>query len=181
MAAALVQTEGQVAGGKDIFLRLIDKLVFAVTLLLALQVPVLADHYHQFLAGYYESTRQQIEGYEATARRHQYPNLQAMIDDHRRNPTPSVRTDAEQKQQTLIHYGELAQALKLFEQGNLLEKAGYMFSPTRLGMLHQTIANFKPGLPLTPEGLGFGVLVGLILNTILLLPWVGRNRRRPTS
>jgi hypothetical protein len=59
--------------------RLIDKLVFGFILVIALQLPQLADHYQQFLSGLYESTRWQVEGYEATAKEYHYADVDAMI------------------------------------------------------------------------------------------------------
>lgn len=158
--------------------RLLDKLIFALALLVALQVPLLADHYRQFLSGLYESTQWQVDGYEATARQHEYPDLKAMIDHHLQNNVPSVRTDAEQKLATLDTLETLKQGLLLFEQGNLFNKAAYMFSPARYTYLKTVLSNFSPGVPLSVNGLVFGVAVGLILNYLIILPFVFFPRRK---
>ncbi|WP_299196183.1 DUF2937 family protein [uncultured Amphritea sp.] len=160
--------------------RLLDKLVFGVALLLALQIPQLADHYQQYLSGWYESTRWQVEGYEATARQFGYPNIRAMIEQHQRNSEPSVRADAQQKLATLDLYNELQQGMAVFANGNLLTKSVYMFNPARYHYLEDTLDNFKPGIPLTVEGLAFGVIMGLLLNIIITQPcaFIARRFRR---
>lgn len=157
--------------------RLFDKLTFGVTLLLALQVPQLADHYQQFLAGMYASTQWQVEGYKATAKAFGYPDVRSMIQQHQQNSEPSVRADARQKLATLDQYAELQQGIAVFANGNLLNKTLYMFTPSRYSYLEKTLDNFKPGLPLTSEGIVFGVVVGLLLNLMLTQPCVFLARR----
>lgn len=155
-----------------------DKLIFAATLLFALQVPQLADHYQQLLAGWFESTKWQVEGYEATAREFGYVDARAMIERHQQNSEPSVRADAEQKLATLALYEELKSGIALFREGNLLSKSIYMFAPSRFNYLEKTIENFKPGIPLTTSGLLFGAVVGLTLNFIVTQPFLFFIRRR---
>ncbi|MGI2013579.1 DUF2937 family protein [Shewanella oncorhynchi] len=164
--------------------RLIDKLVFGFILVIALQLPQLADHYQQFLSGLYESTRWQVEGYEATAKEYHYADVDAMIARHQQNEEPSVRADAEQKVQTLALYKALTQGVAIFNSGNLFEKTAYMFNPVRIDYLEKTISNFKPGIPLTSSGIGFGVLVALVVHYLGSIPfilWARRNKRLKTS
>ncbi|MGL5047200.1 MAG: DUF2937 family protein [Shewanella sp.] len=164
--------------------RLIDKLVFGFILVIALQLPQLADHYQQFLAGSYESTRWQVEGYEATAKEYHYADAEAMIAQHQQNEAPSVRADAAQKLQTLVLYQELTLGVAMFNVGNLFEKTAYMFNPVRFDYLKKTISNFTPGIPLTSSGIGFGVLVALVahyLGSIPFMLWARRNKRLKTS
>lgn len=150
---------------------LFDKLLFGVTLLIALQIPQLSDQYQQFLSGLYQSTKWQVQGYEATAIKHDYPNVNAMIEHHLQNDVQSVRTDAQQKQVTLQTYEKLSVAMRLFEQGNLFSKTVYMFNPQRYHYLQQTLVHFTPGIPLTMSGILFGIIGGLILNYLLILPF----------
>lgn len=164
--------------------RLIDKLVFGFILVIALQLPQLADHYQQFLSGLYESTRWHVEGYEATAKEYHYADVDAMIARHQQNEEPSVRADAEQKVQTLALYKALTQGVAIFNTGNLFEKTAYMFNPVRFDYLEKTISNFKPGIPLTSSGIGFGVLVALVVHYLGSIPfilWARRNKRLKTS
>lgn len=157
--------------------RLIDKLIFAATLFLALQVPQLADQYQQFLAGLYESTHWQVQGYNHTAKNFGYPDANAMIQHHRQNSVPSVRADAEQKLATLAQFELLKQGVTLFTNGNLISKTLYMAAPSRYHYLKKTLDNFTPGIPLSTEGITFGVIVGLLLNLLIMAPIRFANRR----
>ncbi len=158
--------------------RLIDKLVFGLILVMALQLPQLADHYQQFLSGLYESTRWQVEGYEATAKQYQYADAQEMIAHHQVNQEPSVRADAEQKLQTLELYTQLEQGMEIFKAGNLFEKTAYIFNPARFDYLEKTLSNFKPGIPLTASGIGFGVVVALVVHYLGSMPFILWARRK---
>jgi hypothetical protein len=151
--------------------RLCDKLMFAVALIITLQVPQLADHYQQHLAGLYQATQFQVIGYRDTAKKHGFSSVATMIERHLSNTEPSVRTDAQQKRATLSLYTDLSRGMQVFKQGNFFEKLVYMFSPQRFTRLKNTLDNFKLGIPLTFTGIAFGVVCALLINQLLMLPY----------
>lgn len=158
--------------------RLLDKLVFGVALIVALQMPLLVDHYHQYLSGWYKATQWQVDGYEATAKAHQFADAQAMIENHLKNTEPSVRTDAEQKLATIELLANLRLGMDTFATGNLLEKMLFMLHPDRIHVLKDVTQNFKPGIPLNPGGLAFAVVFALLLNFLIMLPFRVFGSRR---
>lgn len=148
-----------------------DKFLFGALLLLVLQVPILADHYGQFISGYFDATKHQVEGFEATAAAHQFADVNSMIDVHLKNPEASVRTDAAQKLQTLQEYETLKTAVQIFAQGNIFEKAFYMFKPSGWKMLRSVLPNFKPGIPLSVEYFIYAFFIAWLLGAaIMALP-----------
>lgn len=152
-------------------LRIVDKLIFGAALLLALQMPLLADHYHQYLSGLYKATKWQVDGFETTAKANEFADVKAMIDNHLQNSEPSVRDDARQKLATVDLLAELTQGMAVFEHGYLVEKILFMLHPDRIEALKDVAQNFKPGIPLTFSGLGFGAVLALIVNMLLMLPF----------
>lgn len=158
--------------GLHMILRFLDKLLFGVALIAALQIPQLADHYHQYLSGLHSSTQWQIKGYEATAATYEYANAKAMIEHHLQNDVPSVRMDAQQKLATLDQFEDIQSGITIFNSGNLLEKTLYMFNPENYQYLSETLTNYKLGIPLTLEGFIFGITVGLLVNLLISLPFV---------
>lgn len=161
--------------------RLLDKLVFGVALIVALQMPLLVDHYHQYLSGWYKATQWQVDGYEATAKTHQFADAQAMIENHLKNTEPSVRADAEQKLETLELFADLRLGMDTFATGNLLEKMLFMLHPDRIHVLKDVTQNFKLGIPLNPSGLAFAVVFALLLNFLIMLPFRFFGRRSTYS
>lgn len=152
------------------FTRLIDKLIFGLSLIVALQVPQLADHYQQFIFGLYQATHAQVLGYQQTASLHEYENVNAMIAHHLQNDVKSVRTDAQQKLDTLALHEHLTELNKVFDSGNLIEKAYTMLQPANYSYLEKTLTNFTLGVPLSMNAIGFGVLFALLLNAVITSP-----------
>ncbi len=150
----------------------VDKFVFAASVILMLQVPQLVDQYQQFLAGYFEATRLQVEGYRATAEKHGYADIRAMIEVHLTNNVASVRTDSQQKLNTLQDYEDIKRGMAIFASENILTKALYMLAPGRYGFLEKTLSNFTFGIPVSLNGLLFGVIAGIVLSSTLTLPFV---------
>ena len=159
-------------------LRFIDKLVFGLLLILALQIPQLAEHYHQFISGQLDSVSWQVKGYELTANKYEYASVEDMITHHLQNSVASVRDDAKQKLATLEQYHELMAANKLFTDSNLVSKAIFMFNPTRYQTLEKALKNYTLGIPITFDGISFAVIVALSLNCLLFLPlyWVKKKK-----
>jgi hypothetical protein len=158
--------------------KLLDKLVFTVALLCSLQLPLLVEHYHQYLSGWYYATEQQVEGYQATAEAHQFASLQAMIEQHLTNADPSVQTDARQKLVTVDLLAELSLGMDIFAKGNLPEKIWYMLQPGRIGQLGAVVQNFKPGIPLILSDLLYAFVLALVLNMLVVLPFRLVNNKK---
>lgn len=157
--------------------RILDKLVFGATLLIALQIPLLLDHYQQFLSGLYESTRWQVEGYEETAMKYEYASVLAMIRHHLQNDVKSVREDAQQKLATLERYEDLRIGMRLFASDQFIEKVVYVFNPSRYSYLQKTVQNFQIGIPLSATGFAFGVVSAVIINLIVTWPIAALSKR----
>lgn len=154
----------------NFFFNIVEKIVFGALLLLLFQVPILADHYLQFVSGYYEATSKQVEGFKQNAAQHQYPDVYAMIDDLSKNSNSVVRTDAEQKMQTMREYEELKLTIASLQNGNIVERAWFMFNPARWETLQKVAVNFKPGIPLGLNDIVFAVIVALLLSTFVIWP-----------
>ncbi len=155
-----------------VFKRLIDKLIFGVALLGALQTPILLAHYQQFLSGQYDVLGALMNDYQENAVAHGYSGAGAMIEHHAQNEVASVRADAELKREQLTQFDALSTGMKVFSQGNLLQKVWYVFQPKRFATLQKVTANFKPGLPLTIETLVFAFVIALLVSWLVTLPFV---------
>lgn len=155
----------------NFIINIFDKILFGILLLLFFQVPILSDHYLQFVSGYYEATSKQVEGYKQNAAQHNYPDVYAMIDDLRVNSNDVVRTDAEQKLQTMHDYEELKKTIAALKEGNIYQRAWFMFNPARWETLKKVHENFKPGIPLSLNDIGFSVLTALVLSILLTWPF----------
>lgn len=149
---------------------IIDKIVFAALLLALFQLPILADHYHQYLQGYVDAGEKNLQQITQLAEQYHYPNVQAMLDEHQRNSTASVRADAQLKLQQIDQHRQAQAALAVFEHQSLWQQTLYMGNPTNLPQLKAVLQNFAPGIPLTPRYLLLCVVVALAFNLLAALP-----------
>lgn len=145
---------------------IVDKLFFGVILLSLMQLPLLADHYLQYLQGYADAVEIEVLHYQKLANQYGYPNVEALIDAHKNSSLPSVKADAEHKSQKITELAQLKQGVALLTQGNLAKKVLYILSPNRSDTLLSVTQNFKPGIPLTPRYLLFCTLLALLLNIV---------------
>jgi hypothetical protein len=155
----------------NFIINIVDKIIFGALLLLFFQVPILADHYLQYVSGYFDATEQQVEGFKANAAQHNYPDVYAMIQDLSVNSSSVVRTDAEQKLQTMQVYEELKASIAVLKDGNIYERAWFMFNPSRWERLTHVYENFKPGIPLSLQDIGFSLLTALVLSLCIIWPF----------
>lgn len=150
---------------------IVDKLVFATVLIALFQLPLFADHYRQYLAGFEAALRQEVEALHKLANQAGYLSTQALIDTHRASSITSVRLDADNKQALIIKHQDAVQAITLFNSGSLLDKARYMFAPERIDTLQSVSKNFQPGIPLNPEYLLLSALLALAFNLLASSPY----------
>ncbi|TDR77428.1 DUF2937 family protein [Photobacterium lutimaris] len=158
--------------------RIIDRLIFGGLLIATLQIPMLADHYLQYLSGFYDATRQQVSSYEDNAHRHGFDSAESLIDALLQEKSSIIRVDAEQKRDVLQQHQMLEQAIATLSNGHLIEKAVYIFNPLRVDELQRVLIHFKPGIPIDVESIVICVVIAFGLNAVLYIPLVLFQRRR---
>lgn len=156
--------------GSNLIVNLVDKLMFGGLLLLTLQIPMISDHYLQFISGYYESTKSQVDGFKENASIHEYSDVYAMIEDLLKDPKSVVRADAAQKLHTLHEYEQLTSAIDTLKNGNIFDRAWFMFNPSRWSALEKVMENFKPGIPLSLKDLLYSALTSLAFSSLIAWP-----------
>lgn len=158
--------------------RIIDRLIFGGLLIATLQIPMLADHYLQYLSGFYDANKQQVSSYEDNARLHGFDSAESLINALLQEKNSIVRVDAEQKRDVLQQHHMLEQAIATLSEGHLIEKALYMFNPLRVDELQRVLIHFKPGIPIDMESIAICVVIAFGLNAVLYLPLMLFQRRR---
>ncbi|RDV24317.1 DUF2937 family protein [Alteromonas aestuariivivens] len=156
--------------------RIIDKIGFAVLLLLALQIPILADHYRQYLSGYYDATARQVAEYQSMADEFGYPTVTEMINALERNSSPIVQKDAQYKLRTLAEHRQLESGLSTLKNGHYFQQAWYMLAPKQRATLARVLENFSPSVPLTPSAIVYSLITAILANLLLWTPfWLFRT------
>lgn len=156
--------------------RVTDKLLFAILLLATLQVPILADHYRQYLSGFYDAQLEQVTAIEQLARDYNYNTVDALLESLAQNSNPVVREDARNKASAIARMREVETGLETLTNGAYYQQAWYMFSPSRKNTLFRVLDNFSPSVPLSPEPVVFSILFAILLNVLVWTPfWMGKQ------
>ncbi|WP_420935526.1 DUF2937 family protein [Alteromonas sp. A081] len=151
-------------------MRVLDKVVFAVLFIIALQVPILADHYRQYLNGYYEAIRDEVTLSSELAKQHGFSSVKAMLDSLQQNDEALVRDNASQKAQRFSMIDSLEQGMRTLEYGHYFEKLAYIASPEQFSTLKKVVDKFRPSIPLTPTSIIFSLVTAILLNLLIWTP-----------
>lgn len=160
-----------------IILRLLDKLLFAALLIVTLQVPIVTDHYLQYLNGYLDATQGEVDHYQQLAGTYGYPDVAAMLAALNANSDPLVRDDAVHKQQVLAAHQSARQAMLTLQTSNYFEQFWYFAQPSQYARLGKVLTLYQPSLPLQPEAVGSALVTSLTLYLLFWLPFALLRRR----
>ena len=150
--------------------RVLDKVVFAVLFIIALQVPILADHYRQYLNGYYDALRDEITSSSEVAKQHGFASVDAMLESLKQNNESVVRENANSKAKRFAQINTLEVGMRKLEHGHYFEKLVFMASPSQYGTLNRVMDNFSPSIPLSPSSIVFSLVTAILLNLLIWTP-----------
>jgi len=164
---------------------LIDKVFFAVGVIVFLQLPHFIEQYTQRIGGYATSQTEQIKEYQLIADVHFNGDLQAYIQRMQQNSDPAIASAAEQIANRLDKAHSIEKELLIYEQQPLWYQVPYFMTHIRLDLAKGTAQNFAPGLPINIWAWGYGliggVLFSLIFNGVVKLPGFIKRRSKPQS
>ncbi|MEC8419000.1 MAG: DUF2937 family protein [Pseudomonadota bacterium] len=151
-------------------IRVLDKVLFAVLFIITLQVPILADHYRQYLSGYYDALRDEITTSTNMAKNHGFTSVDAMLDSLQQNSEPVVRENAKLKAERFAQMVTVEQGIRKLEHGHYFEKLAFIASPSHYHTLTRVLDNYRPSVPLTPSSIVFSLVTAILLNLLLWTP-----------
>ena len=155
----------------------LERLLFGILLLVFLQVPILSDHYVQYLSGYLSASQKQINQLNTLANSNGFTSTQQLIDSLLANADGIVRQDAENKQVLVREHAQLTTDIERLQTGNYAQRLLFLLTPSQYTQLGQVLHNFKPGIPLTLSDLLASIGFALLFSLLLWLPFARRNRR----
>ena len=149
-----------------IFYRFVDRLVFAVGVLLFLQLPNFVDHYTQRLGGFYDAERQHMERYREIAERHFDGEMQKLLDAFEDSNVTPMKETGRELERTSERLKELEKGIDILENASFLRKIGYLVVNIDLNIARGTLKAYSPGMPLTKEGLISGLIGGVLISLL---------------
>ncbi|OFI34432.1 hypothetical protein BFC17_18570 [Alteromonas lipolytica] len=159
--------------------RLIDKLFFAVLLIALLQIPIVTDHYLQYLHGYVDATETEVLHYQQLARDYGYADTDSMLSALIANSDPLVSADARHKQAVIQAHAQARQAMAILQSSHYFEQFWYFIQPRQYARLTKVLELYQPSLPLRPQAIGAAIVTAICLYLLLWLPVFLMLRKRP--
>jgi hypothetical protein len=168
----------------SIFKQLLDKIFFAVGVIVFLQMPHFIDQYTQRIGGYTESKVQQLQEYQVIAENNYEGNLSLLIENFKNSNEKAIQQTGENISDTQQDVYVLNDEIQLLESEGLFKKVVFLGTHLRYNIAKGTLATFQPGIPLNlwafVYGLIGGVLFSLLFNGTTKLPKL-ILRRKPKN
>jgi hypothetical protein len=157
------------------YLRLV---VFAVGLLVGVQVPGFIDQYSKRVNAHYLEAEKNFSFFQQTADRYFEGNIASLIDHYDASEDPVFQDDAESVQGIFSRVKMLSAEAAAMSQQWYKRAAHVLLSPNQ-ELLEETFSEYSYTVPLAPEAIAWGVSVGLsvaLLLEALLLALAGSMR-----
>lgn len=151
---------------------ILDRLLFALGLLLFLQLPSFVDHYHQRIGGYRQAVADSVAEYQRSADAHYAGNLDRLVSDFLTDSNPAQRDMGNKMRRDRERLVELDAALVVLSGDSLIDKLIYLSRNLDPEMARATAEAYTPGLPLSLDAALCGLLGGLLASGLFnLLMW----------
>ncbi|MCP1651112.1 MULTISPECIES: DUF2937 family protein [Pseudomonas aeruginosa group] len=162
----------------------IRMVLFALGLMVAVQVPGFIKDYAQRVDAHRIEAAQALEGFKGTSGQFFQGDLNALVAHYRGSPDPVFQRDAD-------NIERLMRRAQLFEnewqalQGTWYQRAVHMVTAPNHELLQETYANYRYQVVLEPEAIGWALAGGLLLAwiaevlmaSVAALVGLGDNRR----
>ncbi|MFT4047406.1 MAG: DUF2937 family protein [Solimonas sp.] len=157
----------------NVFLGLIDRLLFVAAFIVALQLPQFVDHYTQRYGGYHQALADSMAEYRRNADEHYGGDLDQLIADLESAPSAGIHDIGRKLAADRAKETEMRHGLDILEKGSLVDKLWYLSRHLDREIALGTWLAFTPGLPLSSEALICGLAGALLVCGLFnLLRWL---------
>jgi len=145
---------------------LLDRIIFAVGVLLFMQVPHFIDQYEQRLGGYYQAQVKNLAQYQQIANQQHQGNLSALIDEFESSSKRSVQQTGSHVREMSEQTEQLKNDVLVLASDSFIMKFSHVVTTLKVDIARAVIQTYKPAFPLSVEGLVCGLLGGVILSLL---------------
>ncbi len=159
---------------------LLDRVCFALGVLLFMQVPHFIDQYTQRLGGYYQAQLEHLHQYQDIANKQHRGNLELLIKEFEASNRQSVREAGVNIRNMRDESHALKEDVNTLEGRQFIFKLLHMFTGLHYKVANETMRTYKLGVPLSVEGvfcgIAGGVLLSLLFNGCLCIPGLFKHK-----
>jgi hypothetical protein len=135
-------------------------LCFAAGLLIGVQIPSFIDQYAKRISAHYLEAKANFAGYQETADKHFGGDVQGLLDHYDASQDAVFREDAKNLRQIHTRLLRLAAEASAMEAG-LWKRLWHIAFSANPAVLRETLAEYTYTVPLNPEAIGCGLVLGL--------------------
>lgn len=146
--------------------------LFAVGLLLGVQVPGLIEQYAQRVEAHRNEAQTALDGFRGTARQFFGGSLEALVAHYRASEDAVFRRDADSLQ-TLISRAALLEAEWQAMQGPWYAQAWHLALHADARLRAEALAAYRYQVLLAPQAIAWGVACALLLAWLVEVFWLG--------
>ena len=156
--------------------------LFALGLLIGVQVPGFIDDYSKRVEAHRSESEQGLVGFRETARRFFDGDLQRLVGHYRASRDPVMQSDA-RSVATLVERGEVLARESAAMQGPWYGQIWHLATAADPQLLQETRAAYRYQVLLAPEAIAWGIACALflawVIEGIVVLLGSPFRRRRP--
>lgn len=143
---------------------LLDRVCFAVGVLLFMQVPHFVDQYTQYLCDYYQVQMGHLDQYQQIANKQYQGDLDALIEDFESNARVSVQQAGNNIRKIRDESISLQSDIDVLESNQFVFKLAHLAIGVHYGVAKETVRIYKPSIPISIEGFICGLIGGVFLS-----------------
>jgi Protein of unknown function (DUF2937) len=140
------------------YLRLV---VFAVGLLVGVQAPGFVDKYAKRVSAHYFEAQRNFTGFQQAANQYFNGDVSALVAHHLASPDAVFKGEAKTIGDLFARIKELGAELAALSGSSISRLVHIIVNPNR-DILQETVAAYAYTVPLSPDAIAYGVIVGLV-------------------
>lgn len=140
--------------------------IFAVGLLVGVQVPGFVDQYEKRVSARLDEAKQNLAGFQFTADRYFSGNIQSLISYYKASDDVVFQQDAISIQSIYARVSLLEKETHLLS-GNQVSQAWHVLAKSNSQLMEETIGSYSYSVLLNPFALVWGICGALILALLL--------------
>lgn len=156
-----------------LFKNLIDKIIFAIAVILGLQIPNFIGQYQQRLGGHLDEAVRNLKGFESISEDTVGTTDLNELVTHYQQGDSDVQLIAEKLTDDMARTEQLGKLVENLQTAGIFGRLKHLVVDLEGPIARATLQDYQAGLPITPEALiyalVFGIIATLIFNWLLYL------------
>lgn len=149
------------------FTNILDRILFATSMIIAMQLPAFIQQYSQRLAGHLSEAKYQLENYQVIADQHYQGDILLLIKRYQANSDPGINAAADVVFQLIDRISILASQLQHLNHSDYFHKIFYFVSDLNLPLAKATLQDYQLSIPLDLPSLLTGLVVAIIVGFLM--------------